>query len=340
MSRVVCWIRRLLIAWLVAGVALVLFPMMPVLAAPAPNEGAVHVVLAGETLSGIAERYGISPTALANANGLNNPNFVYAGQRLTIPSGAGAQAVAVSSAGGVHVVGHGESLHMIATRYGTTIDAIARANGISNPNFVYVGQRLSIPGASSVAAAAPASTTTGRVHVVQVGQSLSSIAAQYGVTTQAIASANGLSNPDFVFAGQRLTIPSGGGTAVAPAAVSSNIAGRWIGVNLSAQTLTAYEGNQPVFSTRVSTGTAATPTLPGRFQILTKYPSVPMSGPGYYLPNVPWTMFYHGSYAIHGTYWHSNFGVPMSRGCVNLSIPDAEWVYNFASIGTPVVIHY
>jgi lipoprotein-anchoring transpeptidase ErfK/SrfK len=65
-----------------------------------------------------------------------------------------------------------------------------------------------------------------------------------------------------------------------------------------------------------------------------------MSGPGYNLPNVPYTMYFYRGYAIHGTYWHNNFGSPMSHGCVNLATPDAQWLYNWAPMHTRVVSHY
>jgi lipoprotein-anchoring transpeptidase ErfK/SrfK len=65
-----------------------------------------------------------------------------------------------------------------------------------------------------------------------------------------------------------------------------------------------------------------------------------MSGPGYYLPDVPYIMYFYKGYGLHGTYWHNNFGTPMSHGCVNLTIPDAAWLYNFSSVGTVVNVHY
>ena len=64
-----------------------------------------------------------------------------------------------------------------------------------------------------------------------------------------------------------------------------------------------------------------------------------MTGPGYYLPGVPYTMYFYKGYALHGTYWHDNFGTPMSHGCVNLETNDAEWLYEFASVGTLVNVH-
>jgi len=64
-----------------------------------------------------------------------------------------------------------------------------------------------------------------------------------------------------------------------------------------------------------------------------------MTGPGYDLANVPWTMFFYAGYAIHGTYWHNNFGHPMSHGCVNMTTTEAKWLYEWAPKGTLVVVH-
>ena len=115
---------------------------------------------------------------------------------------------------------------------------------------------------------------------------------------------------------------------------------RWIDVHLSVQQIYAYEGDEVVNSFTVSTGVYDTPTVTGEFHIYVKVPMQDMSGPGYYLPDVPWVMFFYDEYGFHGTYWHNNFGTPMSRGCVNLRTEDAEWLYNWASVGTPVVVHY
>lgn len=114
----------------------------------------------------------------------------------------------------------------------------------------------------------------------------------------------------------------------------------WIDVNLSQQRVYAYEGDTVVNSFVVSTGTWQTPTVTGSYKVWIKLRSTDMSGPGYYLPDVPFTMYFYKGYGLHGTYWHNNFGTPMSHGCVNLSIPDAEWLYNFSSVGTVVNVHY
>jgi len=131
-------------------------------------------------------------------------------------------------------------------------------------------------------------------------------------------------------------------TNAPPVVASGNGKGgaRWIDVNLSTQSVYAYEGNTVVNSFIVSTGTWMTPTVTGKYKIWIKFKSTSMSGPGYYLPNVPYVMYFHKGYGLHGTYWHNNFGTPMSHGCVNLRTSDAEWLYNWASVGTVVNVHY
>ena len=118
---------------------------------------------------------------------------------------------------------------------------------------------------------------------------------------------------------------------------------KWIDIDLSSQTLSAYQGSKRVWSTRVSTGTAKYPTVKGTFRVYTKLVSTRMRGgtgkDRYDLPNVPHTMYFYGSYGIHGTYWHNNFGRPMSHGCVNLSRAAAKWLFNWTPVGTTVVVH-
>ena len=124
---------------------------------------------------------------------------------------------------------------------------------------------------------------------------------------------------------------------VPPSSPSNGV--HWFDVDLSDQRMYAYEGDTLVRTFVVSTGTWQTPTVTGKFKVWIKLKSASMSGPGYYLPDVPHIMYFYQGYGIHGTYWHNNFGVPMSRGCVNLSIADAEWAYNFAVVGTVVNVH-
>lgn len=109
-------------------------------------------------------------------------------------------------------------------------------------------------------------------------------------------------------------------------------------VILSQQMVYAYEGENLIREFVVSTGLPDTPTVLGTYAIYIKLDSARMTGPGYDLPNVPWTMYFYQGYGFHGTYWHHNFGHPMSHGCVNMYTPDAEWLYHWASYGTSVLI--
>jgi lipoprotein-anchoring transpeptidase ErfK/SrfK len=125
-----------------------------------------------------------------------------------------------------------------------------------------------------------------------------------------------------------------------PVVASSGNGVRWIDVDLTNQRVYAYEGDTIVNSFIVSTGTSRTPTVTGKFKVYIRLLSGSMRGPGYFLPDVPYIMYFHKSYGLHGTYWHNNFGTPMSHGCVNLSIGDAAWLYNWSYLGTVVNVHY
>ncbi|NES05509.1 MAG: L,D-transpeptidase [Okeania sp. SIO2F4] len=114
---------------------------------------------------------------------------------------------------------------------------------------------------------------------------------------------------------------------------------RWISIDLSTQRLIAWEGNKAVYAVIVSTGKASTPTRLGTFRVYTKYRTTRMTGPGYDVPDVPYTMYYDGGMAIHGAYWHNMFGTPVSHGCTNVAVNHAKWLFDWASVGTPVVVH-
>ncbi len=113
---------------------------------------------------------------------------------------------------------------------------------------------------------------------------------------------------------------------------------QWIQVDLSDQVLVAWEGDIPVFSISVSTGRPDESTPSGVYEIETKYRTARMQGDTYDIPDVPYTMYFSGSYAIHGAYWHDNFGSPVSSGCINVPLEGAAWLFDWASTGTTVVV--
>lgn len=129
---------------------------------------------------------------------------------------------------------------------------------------------------------------------------------------------------------------------VPPEGVENN---RWIEINLYEQILSVYENGHLIFSTLIATGVEPFFTKPGLFKVYEKKPIETMTGAFepdksdyYYLEDVPWTLYYDEARAIHGAYWRTMFGYPQSHGCVNMSIGDARWVYDWAKVGDWVYV--
>ncbi len=281
----------------------------------------------------------------------------------------------VAGAPEIHIVQPGETLATIANRYGITVADLLKANNIANPDLIYRGQELSVWTTDSVAIEEPVeeklpdlelarqinlgarpvvpadfdlrtAAAVQTTHIVQRGETLSRIAQQYGLTWRQIAEVNNIPNVDRINAGTELIIPSveaegkpmiagEQGPAIIPPTPTITT-GRLIMVDLSDSMVYAFEDGVLVYTALGSMGVPATPTVQGEYRIYNRYRAQTMSGPGYYLPNVEWVQYFYQGYALHGAYWHSNWGQPMSHGCVNLRNQDAEWFYNFGEIGTPV----
>ena len=305
---------------------------------PTAADSRVHVVQPGESLSGIARRYGVSVTALVQANALRDANFIWYGQRLVIPGGGAATATAPAS---VYVVQPGDTLSGIAARHGVSLAALAQANGITNSDFVYVGQRLTIPGAGNTPAPL---LSAERTHRVQPGEHLSGIAARYGTTAAAIAYANGLANPSLITVGQVLRIPAGGssGGAAPPGTGLSFV------VYISQQRCYLYRGDSLLYNWPCSTGRTGAGTRTGTFSVQSKIRNAYGSSFGFWMPY--WLGIYYAGASengIHGlpvnastgvTIWANAVGVPITFGCIMLSNEAAITLYNLAYIGMPVVI--
>ena len=111
---------------------------------------------------------------------------------------------------------------------------------------------------------------------------------------------------------------------------------RWIRVDLSEQLLVVYEDGEPIRGFVISSGLPGTPTVTGTFRIRMKVRSQTMEGGDpalgnyYNLPNVEWVQYFFADYGFHGTYWHNNFGNPMSHGCINMTNADAKWLFDWA----------
>lgn len=200
--------------------------------------GSTYTVQPGDTLFSIAQRFGTTVEAIAVANGLSS-DLIFVGQELALSGDSGNFAPSapynpgIASEGGYHVVAPGETLFRIALNYGTSVDAVAAANGIPYPYIIQVGQKLVIPAYGSDPGLPPppaggfyqpdpgygyqdpgfapdnsyAAPGQARTHTVAAGETLFMIAQYYGTTPLELAAANGLSNPNEIYVGQVLYLP-------------------------------------------------------------------------------------------------------------------------------------
>jgi len=306
------------------------------------QEQVFHVVQPGENLFRIALRYGTTVDAIMAANGLPN-STIYVGQRLVIPRGSGGsvQAAPPTTIGSAYVVQWGDTLSTIALRHGVTIWALMQANGLTSSRVIYAGQRLVVPGTGGAVSAPAPAPATDSTYVVRRGDTLSRIARRFDTTTAALARLNGIANPSAIYAGQVLRLS---GAAAAPSG-----GGKRIVINLSEQYLYAYQGNQLVYSFVVSSGAAPSYTRTGQFRVQSKIPNAYGAAWGFQMPH--WLGIYWAGSSENGihalpilsngqTLWAGYLGRPVSYGCIVLGTYDAQLLYNWAEIGTPVSIRY
>jgi len=204
MQRSACRTSIVLVA------VLLLASLYPFTAAAAPplQSQIEHIVRPGETLFRIAQDYGVTVDDLVAANNLTDRDIIHVGQRLIVPLSTVSP---LPTHPADYLVQLGDTLSLIAQRFGTTVETIAQANGIVNPNLIIVGQSLTIP---ITQGATPLPQTA--IHVVQPGETLARIALRYNTTAWGIAQANNLSNPNVIYVGQRLVIPGLEETALNP----------------------------------------------------------------------------------------------------------------------------
>ncbi|MEM6527984.1 MAG: LysM peptidoglycan-binding domain-containing protein [Chloroflexota bacterium] len=203
-----------------------------------------YTVQPGDNLYRIAIRFDSTVSAIAAENGITDFTRIFVGQQLRIPGTTATvdvpdapDATATEEPGGTggpnnqetgtYTVVRGDTLNNIARRFGTTFTAIAQANNLANPNLIFPGQVLTIPG--TTAADTGSGTTTGETvdtpvtdtgsgstggqYTVVPGDTLNAIARRFNTSTTAIAQANGITNPNLIFVGQVLNVPGGTGTA-------------------------------------------------------------------------------------------------------------------------------
>jgi LysM repeat protein len=393
--------------------ALIVAAQPPSAHAEPSSDGIVYVVKPGDRLVDIAARYGVSASAIVRANGLANADTIFPGQKLIIPGVASsatntpgpatavptrtpvptlpgpANPIAAPSTLAptatststvapaarddsnqqptVYTVQLGDTLASIARQFGIGAAALAKANNITNPDLIWVGQTLTLPGPGNTnsdsgnqvgtpsATATPAATAeptavplpTQKLHVVQPGETLSQIARKYGVTVDAIVAANGLGSADVIGVGVRLLIPGVGDTGSGGSALSAIKPTKFV-ASISQQRCWLYNGETVIARWVCSTGRRGSPSVPGTYKVQSKLPKAYGSTWNIWMP------FWLGIYwagasenGIHGLpwdaktgvqIWSGNVGKPITFGCIMLDNVNAKMLYDMAWIGMPVVV--
>jgi LysM repeat protein len=350
------------------ALALVLVSVLLLPGMAEADSGTRYIVRSGDGLGSIARTYGVSISSIMQANGLSNPDFIWAGETLIIPGASGGGGGAAggtgnssAGSGGTYVVQLGDTLGDIAASHGVTVAALIRANGIDNPDMLYSGQRLVIPGgatssssqigSSSSASSASSSSSGGSgYYTVKSGDTLGNVAARYSTSAAAIARTNGLTSPDMIYTGMKLRIPGSNSSNTSnarPAPKATGQGTRFV-ASISQQHCWLYEGSTVVYSWACSTGRAGAPTVPGSYRIQSKIPRAYGSAWNFWMPY--WLGIYwagstengiHGFPSDAGTgvkVWTSRIGTPVTYGCILLSDTNAKTLYDMAWIGMPVII--
>ncbi|WP_162261197.1 LysM peptidoglycan-binding domain-containing protein [Liquorilactobacillus aquaticus] len=187
------------------------------------NNG-IYTVKSGDTLSAIARTYSTTVSTLASLNDISNTNYIYVGQKLRVSNSTSNSSSTTSSttSNGTYTVKSGDTLSSIARTYSTTVSTLASLNDISNTNYIYVGQKLRVSNSTSSSSSTTSSTTSNGSYTVKSGDTLSSIARTYSTTVSTLASLNDISNTNYLYVGQKLTVSGSAKNSTTSSSTSSS----------------------------------------------------------------------------------------------------------------------
>jgi LysM repeat protein len=331
--------------------------------AAAADDGA-YTVHPGDTLAKIAAAHGASVESLMRVNAITNPDLIRTGQRLVIP-GTGKEPVAPAPVAASSSAAAAAPLNLAPATAGglaaAAAEPLAALPSMASPpasnNPAPVAAAAPAPAAEKPAADAAASSPAGGIYTVKPGDTLAKIAAITGSTVPALMRANGLTNPNLVYTGQRLVIPGPGGApaskapAAGPApapAVAAPAGGTGLVVSMSKQRCYLFQGGSITDTWPCSTGRTGWATRTGNFKIQSKLPRAYGSRWGFWMPY--WLGIYWAGGTENGIHglpihaktgyrdWGNKIGTPISFGCIVLQDAAAKKLYDMAYIGMPVSI--
>lgn len=310
--------------------------MLLLVAVPTALADDSYTVQPGDNLYRIALRYGLTVDELAAANDIRNPHRLLAGQVLVIPANGDARAATESS----ETPTEGETGDQESYLEQVTDSRLEGTLAAINETVAEVD--------ALVARQEALSAGSPRQHVVARGETLAQIGRRYGVTVAALVRANRLVSPNLIYPGQRLQVPSASaGQSGQPAALPPSGGIKRIVVDKSEQRAYVYQDGALLWTFVISTGMPGSETWEGTFAVRSKIPNAYAYNWGLQMPY--WLGFYHTGYLENGFHalpimssgavlWDGYLGTPVSYGCVILSYPDAETLYQWAEIGTEVIV--
>jgi LysM repeat protein len=311
-----------------------------------------YTVNPGDTLAAIAAAHGAPIATLMQVNDIQNPDLISMGQKLIIP-GAGAASVSPAPVAAVNPTTATASAAASVTAPVSAVSPAPAAALVETPAGVAPSAATSAQSAAAAAEPSPA----GGTYTVKPGDSLAKIAATTGTTVAALMQANGISNPNLVYTGQRLVIPGKGAAQAKPAsaagpasvpAAAAPAGGTGFVVSTSKQRCYLFQNGSVTDTWACSTGRSGWETRVGNFKIQSKLPRAYGSTWGFWMPY--WLGIYWAGGSENGIHglpisaktgykdWGNKIGIPISFGCIVLQDAAAKRLYDVAYIGMPVSI--